>query len=72
MDRMSGHRPNKEHPPGPPMTLGNMCELGVHHYCVNDACRHSALIVSSYGGPAPRAARLALPRAAKRVQSRRA
>jgi hypothetical protein len=34
------------------MTLGNMRELGVRHliaYCLNDACRHSALIdVSSY------------------------
>jgi transposase len=34
------------------MTLGNMRELGVHHliaYCLNDACRHQALIdVSSY------------------------
>src|SRR5262245_12305216 len=38
--------------PGPPMTLGNMRELGVHNliaYCLNDACRHQALIdVSSY------------------------
>ena len=34
------------------MTLANMRELGVHHliaYCLNDACRHQALIdVSSY------------------------
>ena len=34
------------------MTLGNMRELGVHHliaFCLNDACRHQALIdVSSY------------------------
>ena len=41
-----------KHPAGPPMTLGNMRELGVHHliaYCLNDACRHQALIdVSSY------------------------
>ena len=22
---------NPKHPPGPPMTLGNMPELGVHH-----------------------------------------
>ena len=40
------------HPPGPPMTLGNMRELGVQHliaFCLNDACRHQALIdVSSY------------------------
>ena len=38
--------------PGPPMTLGNMRELGVQHliaFCLNDACRHQALIdVSSY------------------------
>jgi hypothetical protein len=38
--------------PGPPMTLGNMRELGVHHliaYCHNDACKHQALIdVSNY------------------------
>jgi hypothetical protein len=35
-----------------PMTLGNMRELGVHRLvvsCLNDACRHQALIdVSSY------------------------
>ena len=41
-----------KHPPGPPMTLGNMRELGVHGLvasCLNDACRHVALIdVSSY------------------------
>ena len=41
-----------KHPPGPPMTLGNMRELGVQHliaFCLNDACRHQALIdVSSY------------------------
>jgi hypothetical protein len=36
-----------EHPPGPPTTLGNMRQLGVHHlagYCHNNACRHQALI----------------------------
>ena len=35
------------HPPGPPMTLGNMRELGVQRLiasCLNDACRHQALI----------------------------
>jgi hypothetical protein len=36
----------------PPMTLGNMRYLGVHHLvatCLNDACRHTALIdVSKY------------------------
>src|SRR6478672_5554163 len=41
-----------KHPPGPPMTLGNMRELGVHHliaFCHNDACRHQAIIdVSKY------------------------
>ena len=34
------------------MTLGNMREQGVHHliaYCLNDSCRHQALIdVSGY------------------------
>ena len=38
--------------PGPPMTLGNMRELGVQRLiasCLNDACRHVALIdVSKY------------------------
>jgi hypothetical protein len=41
-----------KHPPGPAMTLGNMRELGVQRLvasCLNDACRHVALIdVSSY------------------------
>ena len=41
-----------KHPPGDPMTLGNMRELGVQRLiasCLNDACRHTALIdVSSY------------------------
>jgi hypothetical protein len=44
-------------PPGPPMTLGNMRELGVQRLiasCFNDACRHTALIdVSSYPGDTP-------------------
>ena len=37
---------NANQPPGPPMTLGNMRELGVYRvaYCHNDACRHTALI----------------------------
>ena len=43
---------NPKHPPGPPMTLKNMRELGVQNLiasCLNDACRHQALIdVSSY------------------------
>jgi hypothetical protein len=37
----------QRYPPGPPMTLGKMRELGVHHLigcCHNDACRHMALI----------------------------
>jgi hypothetical protein len=42
--------PNQPH--GPPMTLGNMRELGVQRLlvsCLNHACRHSALLdVSSY------------------------
>ena len=36
-----------KHPAGPPMTLGNMRELGVQNRiasCLNDACRHTALI----------------------------
>ena len=41
-----------KHPPGPPMTLGNMRRQGVHHliaYCLNDACPHTAPIdVSGY------------------------
>ena len=39
------------------MTLGNMRRQGVHHliaYCLNDACRHQAVIdVSSYPGDTP-------------------
>jgi len=39
-------------PPGSPMTLGNMRQLGVHHLlttCLSDACRHQGLIdVSKY------------------------
>ena len=39
-------------PAGPAMTLGNMRELGVQRLvasCLNDACRHTALIdVSAY------------------------
>ena len=39
-------------PAGPPMTLGNMRALGVQRLvasCLNDACRHVALIdVSAY------------------------
>jgi hypothetical protein len=38
---------NLKHLPGPPMTLGNMRQLGVKRLiasCLNDACRHTALI----------------------------
>jgi hypothetical protein len=38
---------NQRHPPGPPMTLGNMRRQGVRTligYCLNDACRHQAVI----------------------------
>jgi hypothetical protein len=37
-----------KNPPGPPMTLGSMRQLGVQHLvatCLNDACRHQGLIV---------------------------
>jgi hypothetical protein len=40
-----------KHPPGPPMTLGNMRELGVERLiatCLNKACRHTALMDVSY------------------------
>jgi hypothetical protein len=41
-----------KHPPGPPMTLGNMRDLGVQRLiasCLNCGCRHVALIdVSGY------------------------
>jgi hypothetical protein len=36
-----------KHPPGPPMDLANMRRQGVRNliaYCLNDACRHTALI----------------------------
>ena len=42
-----GIRPQAQAPAGPPMTLGNMRELGVQRLiasCLNDACRHTALI----------------------------
>jgi hypothetical protein len=41
-------------PHGPPMTLGNMRELGVRNLvacCLNDACRHTALINVSNDAP---------------------
>jgi transposase len=44
-------------PPGPPMTLGNMREQGVQHpiaYCLNDGCRHQALIRSVELSAGPR------------------
>jgi hypothetical protein len=44
--------PKAKQPHGPPMTLGNMRELGVQRliaFCHNNACRHQAVIdVSSY------------------------
>ena len=47
----------RSRPAGPPMTLGNMRQQGVHHliaFCLNDACRHQALIdVSSYPPETP-------------------
>ena len=43
-----------KHPAGPPMTLGDMRELGVQRLlvsCLNRECRHEALLdVSSYPG----------------------
>jgi hypothetical protein len=46
-----------KHPADPPMTLGNMRELGVQRLigsCLNDACRHTVLIdVSSYPAETP-------------------
>ena len=46
-----------KHPPSPPMTLANMRQLGVQRLlasCLNDACRHQALIdVSNYDGDTP-------------------
>jgi hypothetical protein len=38
---------NPKHPPGPPMTLGNMREQGVRGlavYCLNHACRHHTVM----------------------------
>jgi hypothetical protein len=38
---------NLKHPPGPPMTLGNMREQGVRGlavYCLNHECRHHKVI----------------------------
>ena len=44
----------RKHGPGPPMDLANMRRQGVRNliaYCLNDACRHQAVIdVSSYPG----------------------
>jgi hypothetical protein len=39
-----------KHPPGPPITLGNMRQLGVHHLVatfLNDACRHQGVVDAS-------------------------
>ena len=54
--------PRHGHEPGPLMTLGNMRELGVQNliaFCLNDSCRHQALIetVSSYPAETEMAAR---------------
>jgi hypothetical protein len=41
---------DSKHLPGPPITLCNMREQGVHHliaFGLNDACRHQALIEMS-------------------------
>jgi hypothetical protein len=47
----------QRHELGPPMTLGNMRRQGVRNlaaYCLNDACRHTAVIdVSPYPGDTP-------------------
>ena len=43
------HGSNQCHPPGPPMTLGNMRAQGVSNliaFCLNDACRHQAVLSS--------------------------
>jgi hypothetical protein len=51
-----------KHPPGAPMTLGNMRERGVRRLiasCLNDACRHMALIDVSTIRPRPRCRRSA-------------
>jgi hypothetical protein len=44
----------RKHEHGPPMDLANMREQGVRNfvaYCLNDSCRHTAVIdVSSYPG----------------------
>jgi hypothetical protein len=40
----------QKHPPGPPITLANMRELGVHHPIasrLNDVCRHVESLKSS-------------------------
>ena len=51
------HPVTLKHPPGPPMTLGNMREQGVRRliaFCLNDACHHQALIdVLTYPGDTP-------------------
>jgi hypothetical protein len=44
-EKNAGMKP--KHPPGPPMSLGNMRALGVARLggiALNDACRHTALI----------------------------
>src|SRR5262245_52013460 len=50
--RVARSMAKQKQPAGAPMTLGNMRDLGVQRLiasCLNDACRHVALIdVSSY------------------------
>jgi hypothetical protein len=47
----------QRHEPGPPMHLANMRRQGVRNliaFCLNDACRHQALIdVSNYPSDTP-------------------
>jgi len=48
---------NAKHPPGAPMTLGNMRHLGVQDLVatgLNDACRHQGLVDVSTCPPTPR------------------
>ena len=57
-------------PPGSPMTLGNMRELGVQNliaFCLDDSCRHQALIdVSGY--PAETEGRVPVPGEVRQVR----
>ena len=47
IDQTPAMAPKSKQPHGPPMTLGNMRELGVQHlmaFCHNNGCRHQARI----------------------------